>query len=212
MNELLNRILDLPRQQKIGILAGFIVLVAALYIYFFYLPAAAEITKLSQEIESSQKERDTKKKEVANLPKIVEQAKQLDGMLKEAVAQLPDKKEIPELLSNISTKARESGLDVLVFRPKGENLKDFYAEVPLDLVVRGGFHNVVTFFDEVGRLSRLVNMSNIELKNAKAKDDQVIMEAATLATTFRFLDEAERAKIAAEKAAKEAREKAKAGK
>ncbi|MEK6600378.1 MAG: type 4a pilus biogenesis protein PilO, partial [Candidatus Binatota bacterium] len=63
--------------------------------------------------------------------------------------------------------------------------------------------NMVTFFDEVGRLNRLVNISNIEFRNPKASDDQVIMEASTLATTFRFLDEAERARKAAERAARE---------
>jgi Tfp pilus assembly protein PilO len=55
----------------------------------------------------------------------------------------------------------------------------------------------------VGRLSRLVNINNIEMKNPKMNQERVIVDTATLVTTFRFLDEAERAKIAAEKAAKE---------
>ncbi|MEK7334195.1 MAG: type 4a pilus biogenesis protein PilO, partial [Candidatus Binatota bacterium] len=147
--------------------------------------------------------RDKKKKEAANIPKLKEQMAQLDGMLKEAVAQLPDRKEIPDLLSSISNKVKESGLDILIFRPRAENIQEFYAEIPVDIVVRGGFHNVATFFDEVGRLNRLVNIANIELRNPKANEDQVIMEVSTVATTFRFLDEAERAKIAAERAAKE---------
>jgi Tfp pilus assembly protein PilO len=62
---------------------------------------------------------------------------------------------------------------------------------------------VVGFFDEVGRLNRLVNINNIEMKNPKMNQEQVTIDTATLVTTFRFLDEAERAKIASEKAAKE---------
>ena len=203
MKELLNRILDLPQQQKIGALAGLIIALLLLDYFLFYSPRSDEISKLSQEIENNRNEREKKKKEVANIPKLKEQMRQLDGMLKEAVAQLPDRKEIPDLLSSISTKVKESGLDILLFRPRGESIQDFYAEIPVDIVVRGGFHNVVTFFDEVGRLNRLVNINNIELKNPKPSGDQVIMEASTMATTFRFLDEGERAKIAAEKAAKE---------
>ena len=200
MKELLDRILDLPQQQKIGVLAGLILAFLLLDYFLFYSPRSDEIFRLTQEIDKARNERDKKKKEVANVPKLKEQMRQLDGMLKEAVAQLPDRKEIPDLLSSISNKVKESGLEILIFRPRAENPQDFYAEIPVDIVVRGGFHNVVTFFDEVGRLNRLVNISNIELKNPKVNDDQVIMEAATVATTFRFLDDAERARIAAEKA------------
>ena len=131
--------------------------------------------------------------------------KQLDGlniMLKKAVAQLPDRKEIPELLSSISGRAREAGLEILIFRPQAENLRDFYAEIPVDIVVRGGFHNVVTFFDEVGRLNRLVNIRNIEMRNPEVKGTKMSVQTLTQAVTFRFLDKAERARIAAAKAAK----------
>jgi len=203
LKELLDRILDLPRQQKIGILAGLIVAILLLDYFLFYSPRSDEISKLTQEVENQRNERDKKKKEAANIPKLKEQMAQLDGRLKEAVAQLPDRKEIPDLLSSISNKVKESGLDILIFRPRAENIQEFYAEIPVDIVVRGGFHNVATFFDEVGRLNRLVNIANIELRNPRANEDQVIMEVSTIATTFRFLDEAERAKIAAERAAKE---------
>ena len=203
MKELLDRILDLPRQQKIGVLAGLVVAILLLDYFLFYSPRSDEISKLTQEVENQRNERDKKKKEAANIPKLKEQMRQLDGRLKEAVAQLPDRKEIPDLLSSISNKVKESGLDILIFRPRAENIQEFYAEIPVDIVVRGGFHNVATFFDEVGRFNRLVNIANIELRNPKAKEDQVIMDVSTVATTFRFLDEAERGKIAAERAAKE---------
>ena len=203
MKELLDRILDLPRQQKIGVLAGLVVAILLLDYFLFYSPRSDEISKLTQEVESQRNERDKKKKEAANIPKLKEQMARLDGRLKEAVAQLPDRKEIPDLLSSISNKVRESGLDILIFRPRAENIQEFYAEIPVDIVVRGGFHNVATFFDEVGRLNRLVNIANIELRNPRANEDQIIMEVSTVAITFRFLDEAERGKIAAERAAKE---------
>jgi len=200
LKEYLDRVLDLPKQQKLGILAGIIIALLALDYFLLYQASSLEISRLSGEIENNRNEREKKKKDVANLPQLKQQVQQLDGMLKEAMAQLPDRKEIPDLLSSISSKARESGLDILVFRPRAENYQDFYAEIPVDIVVRGGFHNVVTFFDEVGRMHRLVNLSNIELRNPKVSDDRVVLEASTLAVTFRFLDDAERARVAAERA------------
>jgi type IV pilus assembly protein PilO len=203
MNDLLDRILNLPRQRKLGLLAGVIILLLVFDYFFLYTRFSFQISDLQQAVETAKGERDKKKALVANLPQLKEQIVLLNGMLNEAIAQLPDQKEIPDLLANISNKARESGLDVLLFRPRAESPQDFYAEIPVDVVVRGEFHNVVGFFDEVGRLNRLVNINNIEMKSPKMNQEQVTVDTATLVTTFRFLDEAERAKIAAEKAAKD---------
>ena len=200
MNQLLTHILRLPRQQKIGILAGLVVFLLVIGYFYVYLPGDDHVTKLAEEITGVRADRDKKKALSANLPKLQKELQEWDAKLKAAVAQLPDRKEIPDLLSSLSTKAREAGLEILLFRPRAENFQEFYAEIPVDIVVRGGFFNAVTFFDEVGKLNRLVNIDNIDLKNPKVGGDQVALEISTLATTYRFLDEAERKKVAEEKA------------
>ncbi|MCZ6624029.1 MAG: type 4a pilus biogenesis protein PilO [Deltaproteobacteria bacterium] len=200
MSDFINRILELPRLQKMGILAGLIIALLALDYFLLYSPRSDQISRLVEDFESARIARDKAKKLVADKPRLLKELQKSDGMLKEAVAQLPDRKEIPDLLSTISDKVREAGLEILIFRPKAEILQDFYAEIPVDIVVRGGFHNVVTFFDEVGRLDRLVNIQNIEIKTPQTKDDLSSVETSALAITFRFLDEAEREKAAEEKA------------
>jgi type IV pilus assembly protein PilO len=200
VNALIAQILRLPRQQKIGILAGLILLLLVVGYFYIYLPGDDKVTRLTEEIGSIRGDRDRKRVLSATLPKLQKQLQDWDAKLKTAVAQLPDRKEIPDLLSSLSTKARESGLEIVLFRPRAENFQEFYAEIPVDIVVRGGFFNAATFFDEVGKLNRLVNIDNIELKNLKVGSDQVILEISTLTTTYRFLDEAERKKVAEEKA------------
>ena len=200
MNQLLTQILGLPRQQKIGILAGLIIFLLVIGYFYVYLPGDDKVTKLGEEITGVRGDRDKKKALSANLPKLQKEAQEWDAKLKAAMAQLPNRKEIPDLLSSLSTKAREAGLEILLFRPRAENFQEFYAEIPVDIVVRGGFFNAVTFFDEVGKLNRLVNIDNIDLKNPKVGGDQVALEISTLATTYRFLDEAERKTVAEEKA------------
>ena len=200
MNQLLTQILRLPRQQKIGVLAGLIIFLVVIGYFYIYLPGDDRVSKLAEEITGIRNDRDKKKALSANLPKLKKELQEWDAKLKGAVAQLPDRKEIPDLLSSLSIKAREAGLEILLFRPRAENFQEFYAEIPVDIVVRGGFFNAVTFFDEVGKLNRLVNIDNIDLKNPKVGSDQVALEISTLATTYRFLDEAERKKVAEEKA------------
>ena len=202
MNELIDRILLLTKAQKIGLLAGLILVIVGLDWTFLYSPLSIRIFDLEEQIKNARIERIRKKNLTRDSAKLKEKLGELNLMLKKAVAQLPDRKEIPELLSSISGRAREAGLEILIFRPQGENLRDFYAEIPVDIVVRGGFHNVVTFFDEVGRLNRLVNIRNIEMRNPEVKGSKMSVQTSTQAITFRFLDEAERARIEAARAAK----------
>jgi type IV pilus assembly protein PilO len=200
LNALLNSILERSPGQKIAILVTVIILLSALYFSFLYEPRSDAIAKLVDSVEIARNEKAVKQQKASNLPKLQSDLELWSARLKEAVAQLPDSKEIPELLTNISTKAREAGLEILLFRPRAENFRDFYAEIPVDIVVRGGFYNAVTFFDEVGKLNRLVNIDNIDFKNPKVGGDQVSLDISTLATTYRFLDEGERKKLAEQKA------------
>jgi type IV pilus assembly protein PilO len=203
MNQLWQQIIELSKPKKIGLLITLIVLVLALYYTFLYAPQAASISDLTEQITNLRADEQKKKRIAANQGKLRQERSQLEGQLKEAIAKLPAQKEIPDLLRNISTKARESGLDIILFRPRGENYQDFYAEIPIDIVARGDFHSITAFFDEVGRMDRIVNVTNIELKTTKTKAQRETIEVFTQAMTFRFLDQAERERIAAEKAAKE---------
>jgi type IV pilus assembly protein PilO len=200
LNQLLENILDRPKAQKLGILTGTIILIVALYYSFLYTPLSEEIVKVTDSVEIARNEKSVKTQRAANLGQLRKDLQQLTAELKRAVAQLPEKKEIPDLLKSISTKAQQSGLDVLLFRPRAETYQDFYAEIPVDITVKGSFHNTVSFFDEVGRLDRLVNIDNIGFKNPTTAGDNVLLETTSVATAFRFLDEAERKKIAEEKA------------
>jgi type IV pilus assembly protein PilO len=200
LNEFLDNILERPQSHKIAILAVIIVLLGALFYTFVYGPRSEELTRSQEEIEAARKQKTIKQQSAANLPRLQKELNELDAKLKEAVAQLPNKKEIADLLSSISSKAQASGLEVLLFRPRAENPKDFYAEIPVDITVKGDFHNAVGFFDEVGRLHRLINIDNIGFKNPTVTGDRVILETTSVATAFRFLDEAERKKLAEERA------------
>ena len=200
MNQLLESILDRPKAQKLGILTGTVILIAALYYSFIYAPLSEEIVKITDSVEIARNEKSVKTQRAANLGQLRKDLQQLTAELKRAVAQLPEKKEIPDLLKSISIKAQQSGLTVLLFRPRAETYQEFYAEIPVEITVKGNFHNTVSFFDEVGRLDRLVNIDNIGFKNPTTAGDNVLLETTSVATAFRFLDEAERKKIAEEKA------------
>lgn len=200
MNQLIDRIVELPKLQKIAILATAIMLAAGLYYSFLHVPLGDEIAKLADSVEIANNEKLTKFQKAASLPRLRQDLARLDLELKKAVAQLPDRKEVADLLGSISSKAQSAGLEVLAFRPRAESFQEFYAEVPVDLTVKGNYHEMIDFFDNVGRLDRLINIDNIGFKNPTVNGERVLVETTTVATAYRFLNEAERKKVAEEKA------------
>ena len=157
-----------------------------------------ERTKLSEKIENLETEEMSQRRLSRDLPKMREAVKALDIQLQAILQELPDKRAIPELLSAISDLAKDAGLDVKLFKPKPEILKEFYAEIPVQLIVEGNYHQVGSFFDEIGKLDRIVNVSEISMKEPKLQPgiQKVPVTTNCIATTFRYLEESERIKPA----------------
>ena len=204
MNELFDRIMDMPVRQRVLLLVGSVFLLFFLYGYMLYLPRNAEITEKEEDLVALEQDRDRKQALVSNLPQLRQEVADLNAALKEAVAQLPDTKEIPDLLSGISAVARESGLEIQQFRQKAETFQDFYAEVPVEILVKGTYWQVEQFFKKVADLTRIVNVGDIGIKAPTLiENDPVKLQTSCAATTFRFLDEEERERIKKEREKKQ---------
>ena len=101
---------------------------------------------------------------------------------------MPNKREIPELLKNISKVGKASNLEFLRFRPSAERPKQFYAEVPLELVFLGTYHETGLFFDRLSKLPRIINVENFKMDPGKESATHEILQTQCVATTFRFLE------------------------
>jgi type IV pilus assembly protein PilO len=200
MNELFDRIMDMPVRQRVLLLVGSVFLIFFFYGFWLYMPRNAEIAEKEENLVALQQDRDRKLALVSNLPQLRQEVADLNAALKEAVAQLPDTKEIPDLLSGISAVAREAGLEIQQFRQKPETYQEFYAEVPVEILVKGTYWQVEEFFKRVSDLTRIVNVGNISVKAPPLiENDPVQLNTSCAATTFRFLDEEERARIKKER-------------
>ena len=195
-----DKIAALNRVYRIVICAGTFLLLVGLFIHFIYMPKVARINELEDEFDGLQVRLTKARTSAKELDKYLKKYKEAQGKFRLALQLLPDKKEIPSLLENISKSGLRSGLEFLLFKPEPEVLKGFYAEIPVTIKVKGGYHNLAVFFDQVGRLSRIVNISNIKIKGTKGpKKGRTYLDASCVATTFRFLEQASKAKRAKKK-------------
>ena len=117
----------------------------------------------------------------------------LNGELKDALTQLPNEKEIPEILKSISSLGKESNLEFTLFRPKPEVPQQFYAQVPIELSVLGSYHNIGMFFDKVSKLPRIINVVDFNMTRAKdvkgRSENEVLVKTSCMFNTYRFIEQ-----------------------
>ena len=189
-------ILDLPAAQRRLVYGGVGALIVAAYVFWFYLPRSQEVAEMQHTIQELEAERAQLRKILANRKHIEAESRAVEAAFSQAQAQLPEQKEIPELLRQVSRLGQDSGLEVLLFRQQPEQLHDLYTEVPVQMSVRGGYHDIALFFDQVRRLDRIVNVADVSLQEPRLAGNQMAVDASFSATTYRFLSEEERERIA----------------
>ncbi len=190
MNPKVEKLLKLPLYQRSAILGVLVLLIVGAFVWFLWLPEYEKIGQMEAEVSRLEAEYIQKKQIADNLPKFKAEFAKLEVLLKEALTQLPNKKEIPSLLTNLATLAKDSGLEVTSFSPKGEVSKGFYAEVPAALDLVGTYHQIAEFAQAVGKLSRIVNLSNLDLSSPKVSDSDglAVLKIKCKVTTFRFVE------------------------
>ncbi len=186
----LEKIENLSQVQRIIISVGSFVVIAGIFIYFLYLPKFEKINSLKKQLTDLEQKLSTAKRNAADLKKFQAKMKEAEAQFNMAMKKLPETKEIPSLLTAISDSGQQVGLEFLLFEPKKEKKKEFYAEIPVAMSLRGDYHNLAIFFDQVARLNRIVNITNIQMTRAKGKGKAAgELLAKCTAVTYKFLDE-----------------------
>jgi type IV pilus assembly protein PilO len=193
MSDFLETFGEWPVAYKLGAWAGALLLCTYIFWQYFYKSPAEDLQKATEKVESLQGQIRQQRMLARNLPKVRKEVQLLDKKLLAALKELPNKQETSRLLESISDLARDAGLTVELFRELGVITKEFYGQKSVSLVVKGSFHQVATFFDEVGSLPRIVNINSVVMKEPKQDDDGMLLTTACTATTFWYLSEEERA-------------------
>jgi type IV pilus assembly protein PilO len=201
MNRLLEKLDALEPKQR-WLIGGFIVFALACLGYYLHSMHAEHIAGLDLEIEDMYQSVVKHQAIATRLDELKARLVRLDETLKVAITLLPETREIPELLTQISQLGSTAGLEFRLFKPEPEKKADFYAEVPVSLTILGRFHDLARFFDHLSKLSRIVNVTDIKISLAKGSGDTQLLTTSCLLTTFRFLEPQE---ADAKKAAKPAK-------
>ena len=172
---------------KFLMLLGIWAVMAGIHYLLIYSDQVQTLGGLARQLRTFERKRYEHEVIARNLPRWQAEVERLRGEMDKALTLLPNQREIPALLQKITGLGEKSGLEILRFQPRKEVPEGFYARVPVAVKVRGSFHEIMVFFDKVGKLDRIVNIHNIKLSNPKRKNERIRLSASCVATTFRFL-------------------------
>jgi type IV pilus assembly protein PilO len=188
----MDSILKLPSSKKAIILVVILGLIMAAFYFRFYDPQQEELQALRADLNKAVEELNKSRTIARDYQKFKDQVAKLDIELKNALTQLPNEKEIPEILKNITVLGKESNLEFTLFRPKAEEPQQFYAKVPIELTLLGSYHNTGIFFDKVSKLPRIINVVDFNLtqsKDIKGKgENEILIKTSCLVNTYRFIE------------------------
>jgi len=183
--EKIDKIGKLPKLYRILICFGIFLMLIGPFVYFSYLPKVKKIDELKKKQKTLETRLVRAKAKAKQLKHFRDKLKKAQTEFTIAVKKLPEKKEIPSLLSSVSRSGHDAGLEFLLFEPKAELTKDFYAEIPVSIIVTGNYHKTALFFDKVARLHRIVNIDDIKMTVTKESGE---LKTLCTAVTYRFVE------------------------
>lgn len=185
-----DKFLATPTSTKVAVLVLCAGLMGAAWYFLFYGEVEAALVREQQKTKSLAKDLAEEQEIEKNLKKYQDEIERLSKSRDEMRDRLPENAEIAELLQQIHGQAKIVGLEIIRFERGEDQIEPMYARIPVTMVLRGTFHQVALFFFYLGKLTRIVNVENIQLTMLKGRDaeqNQGFVEARCTATTFMYV-------------------------
>jgi type IV pilus assembly protein PilO len=195
--DLLNAITKAPLAQKVAGLGLVVGLITAGNWYMLVDPIQQQITRQQGALRQLEDELIQKQSIANNLAQFRHEKEILERRLQQALTELPNEANIDELIRSLAEVGNKSGLIINDIAPQPEVKQSFYASIPIVMAVSGNYHEIAVFLDALSKLARIVNVTNIKMSTARMAGDKLVVSASYVATTFRFLPEAQKQAVSA---------------
>ncbi len=188
---------SLPMPVKLVLLGVLFLILIGLGYWFLWSPQIDEFDQAESKEQELRQVFLTKKGQAVKIDAYKQQMIDIEKTFGALLKQLPDKSQMDGLLTDINQAGLGRGLEFELFKPGQESIADFYAEMPIQIKIKGSYHDVGAFATDISKLSRIVTLNDMVIAplNKDSKDSQLVLEA--IAKTYRYLDSSE---IAAKKA------------
>ena len=179
----------IPWYAQIGAFVVVAILAYGAFYYYYEQSVLAEFAIRQAQLDGLRADITKGNATAKQLPAFEAEVNDLETRLDNLKAVLPEEKDAADLLRRMQTVAAQSSLVIKSFKPSPVITKTLHAEWPIQLELEGSYHNLATFFDRVGKFTRIVNITGVDVKgNNRPGDTNVTISASCVATTFVMLD------------------------
>jgi type IV pilus assembly protein PilO len=178
----------LPWYAQVGAFVALAVVGCGLFYYYYEEPVRVDIASRRTQLEALRADITKGQTTAKKLPEFKQQVGDLEARLANLKAILPEEKDAADLLNRMQTVAAQSNMTIKGFKPAPTVTKTLHAEWPITLELDGTYHNLAIFFDRVGKFTRIVNISGLDVKGKDRPDSNNTITATCIATTFVLLD------------------------
>ncbi|MWV15307.1 type 4a pilus biogenesis protein PilO [Pseudomonas sp. L-22-4S-12] len=171
-------------------IACMLLLIAAMALgYNFYLKdLQTQLDGKRSEEETLKQQFSSKAFQAANLDAYKAQMKEMEESFGALLRQLPSDTEVPGLLEDITRTGLGSGLEFEEIKLQPEVVQQFYIELPIQMSVVGGYHDLASFVSGVASLPRIVTLHDFEIKPSEEGSISKL-RMRVLAKTYRYNDQ-----------------------
>jgi type IV pilus assembly protein PilO len=192
--DVLNTITKAPLAHKVAGLGLIVGLMTLGNWYMLVDPVQQQVARQQGSLRQLEDELIQKQSIANNLAQFKHEKEILERRLQQALTELPNEANIDELIRSLAEVGNKSGLTINDIQPQPEVRQSFYASIPIVMAVTGNYHEIAVFLDSLSKLARIVNVTNIKMANPKMSGDKLVVSASYVATTFRFLPDAQQQK------------------
>src|SRR5256885_4469734 len=178
----------LPWYAQVGAFVALAVTGCGLFYYYYEMPAHADMEARQTQLVSLRADITKGLSTAKKLPEFRSQVGDLEARLANLKAILPEEKDAADLLNRMQAVAAQSNMTIKGFKPAPTVTKQLHAEWPITLDLEGTYHNLATFFDRIGKFTRIVNISGLDVKSRDKSEANTTISATCVATTFVLLD------------------------
>ncbi len=154
---------ELPVKSKLLIMVVAAIALSGLLYYFYYKPISDKNDATSKQVASLKAENDSLRPYESKLKDLDVQIGNLTQQLEQMKQIVPDEKEADNFIRMVNATAASAGIEVRSYTTKPTTSKEFFVEAPFDLELDGPYYSVLTFFDKMAKLERIVNVSNLQM-------------------------------------------------
>jgi type IV pilus assembly protein PilO len=178
----------LPWYAQVGAFVALAIVGCGIFYYYYEMPTRADMQGRQTQLVSLRADITKGLTTAKKLPEFRAQVSDLEGRLANLKAILPEEKDAADLLNRMQAVAAQSNMTIKGFKPAPTVMKQLHAEWPIALELEGTYHNLATFFDRVGKFTRIVNISGLDVKGKDRPEANNTITATCIATTFVLLE------------------------